>query len=410
MSKGNPISTAAVIMTAPKELQQLRRSIQLFRHEIVPAVRGWRCTLLILRCTANGEKTISPVEPGSDREDVQVLHQTAHDIAVWYQSGICRAVSTLKADAVVLLGENTPSSLTAVPDLLHALEKGADMAIGSRCLKGEECGSFLKLKTKMLLLLESIGTRLLLFFPTRMWFRVTDPTSGLMAFDSSLYTDQLKQYLELESGKRFFLTLLYGFVRTRARVKEVQVAVSPTAAGERRTSETLRWALRLRWRDLETKRFVRFGVVGFTGYVINASALEIFRHSRLSDSIARYFVHFPHLSRLTLLTSQSAWSAGLAAELAIVSNYLLNNFWTFSSHRIHKPLRFLGKLLQFNLTSFGGIVIQFLVVGAATQIFADTAAVRGVALVFAIVFLIIPYNWTIYNRLIWRVKGRRKKR
>ena len=65
---------------------------------------------------------------------------------------------------------------------------------------------------------------------------------------------------------------------------------------------------------------------------------------------------------------------------------------------------FLVKLLQFNLTSFGAIMIQFFVIGFATMIFKDTPAVREVSLIFAIAFLIIPYNWTIYNWLIWKVK------
>jgi hypothetical protein len=64
-------------------------------------------------------------------------------------------------------------------------------------------------------------------------------------------------------------------------------------------------------------------------------------------------------------------------------------------------------MFQFNLTSFGAVIIQFFVIGLATMVFGDTALVRGVALVFAIAFLIIPYNWTIYNRLIWRVKRRK---
>jgi putative flippase GtrA len=172
---------------------------------------------------------------------------------------------------------------------------------------------------------------------------------------------------------------------------------------------TLRRSLGLRWRDPETRRFVKFGTVGFTGYLINASALELFRNIRLSYVIAHFFSQFPTLSRFSLLTSQSAWSASLAAELAILSNYMLNNFWTFSSHKIKSPLRFIGKMLQFNLTSFGAVVMQFFVIGLATMLFEDTALVRGVALVFAVVFLIIPYNWTIYNRLIWRVKRRKGK-
>jgi putative flippase GtrA len=255
-------------------------------------------------------------------------------------------------------------------------------------------------------------TRIILFFPTKAWFRVTDPTTALRAYRVA-ENDPL--FAEIQSSKEApepVFDLAYRMIRQKRRVVEIPLDRDPSAPervrkGGAKSLHYLGAAFRLRWRDPETKRFVKFGVVGFTGYVINASALELFRNIRLSYSIASFFAQFPRLGGIALLTSQSAWSAGLAAELAILSNYLLNNFWTFSSHTIRSPWRFIGKMLQFNLTSFGAVIIQFLVIGLATILFGDTPAVRGVALVVAVVFLIVPYNWTVYNRLIWRVKKKR---
>ncbi len=49
----------------------------------------------------------------------------------------------------------------------------------------------------------------------------------------------------------------------------------------------------------------------------------------------------------------------LGAECAIISNYLLNNVWTFGDRRIHgwKHLRKFG---EFNAGSIGSVVIQYL--------------------------------------------------
>jgi dolichol-phosphate mannosyltransferase len=260
----------------------------------------------------------------------------------------------------------------------------------------------------------SLLVRITLFFPTKKWFRITDPMAGLRAMRTAVPVGEHSKCQEKTSGVHW-LNVLYQHANSGAGIVEwpLRCRSCPSAVsswGKAGFLHVLRSAFHLRWRDPETKRFVKFGVVGFIGYIINASALELFRHMTISSVIARFFMQFPILSRFELLTSQSAWSAGLAAELSIISNYLLNNFWTFSTHRIFSPWKFISRLLQFNLTSCGGIVIQFFVIGLATILLGDTPLIRGLALVFAIAFLIIPYNWTVYNRLIWRVKrfGRRR--
>lgn len=128
----------------------------------------------------------------------------------------------------------------------------------------------------------------------------------------------------------------------------------------------------------KSKRFLRFAIVGFIGYLVNAVGLEIFYRLGLSPGPA----------------------AALGAEFAIISNFTLNNFWTFAEKKISGLKNILWKFFHFNLTSAGAVVIQGVVVGLLARFFGDQW--RQIYLVIAIGFFVIPYNYTMYNLFIWR--------
>jgi len=137
--------------------------------------------------------------------------------------------------------------------------------------------------------------------------------------------------------------------------------------------------------------------------VVNALALELFARSGPAAALARAFTGVS--STFGFLSRASSWAAALAAELAILNNYLWNSAWTFRSYQARRWSRFLGNLAKFNLTSFGAILLQFVCVGLATFVVAETTAVRQVALVLTVALVIVPYNWLMYNRVVWKTQG-----
>ena len=375
------------------------------------AMETWEFPLIIANCTGGGRfsETIDILK--RQHPGIYVIQNDDHRCnGEIHQEAIDVAVHSLHADAVIVCQYPSLQSEAHNHTICEHIENGAQLVLGTRnkiegvyiSKHGTSLPLLCKIKSQLL--------RALYFLPTKAWFRASDPQTPLMAFQASLYNDASAALTNYKLGTNYLQFLMYTLVRSTAEVIEIPIhgvcekRIQGKALGQYTS------AFRIRWRDHETKRFIKFGFVGFTGYIVNAVSLELFRHTVLTLTIAQYFQQFPNLSRFALFSSQSAWSAGFAAEIAIISNYLLNNFWTFSTHKIKSSVKFIAKLLQFNLTSFGGIVIQFFVIGLATRLFSDTAVVRGVALIFAIVFLIIPYNWTMYNRLIWRVKGRNKKK
>ncbi len=85
-------------------------------------------------------------------------------------------------------------------------------------------------------------------------------------------------------------------------------------------------------------RIIKFAFVGAWGFVINTTVLVLgVRRFGLRPSIA----------------------APIGAELAIISNFILNNFWTFSDKTITPWEVIPVKFIQFNLFSLGATIIQF---------------------------------------------------
>ena len=150
------------------------------------------------------------------------------------------------------------------------------------------------------------------------------------------------------------------------------------------------------------QRFFKFAVVGFIGFLVNWIGIEVFRLMPFTENLASHFQKYNGTPFMMILATASSWSAAFGAELSIISNFTLNNIWTFKEKKISKFKDLIISFLKFNFTSFGAVLIQFAVIGFSVNIFGDTGLVRLLALVFAIGFIIIPYNYTMYNLFIWK--------
>lgn len=96
------------------------------------------------------------------------------------------------------------------------------------------------------------------------------------------------------------------------------------------------------------EHFLKFLVVGSIGFLINTTVLIIgVKRFNLRPSIA----------------------GPIGAELAIISNFVLNNFWTFSDRSITSWSVLPVKFITFNILSLGSAVIQFIFLKTGELIF-----------------------------------------
>jgi putative flippase GtrA len=175
--------------------------------------------------------------------------------------------------------------------------------------------------------------------------------------------------------------LMYQSIKNSKKVVEVPLEFKPRVTDKSKfnTKEmlsTFKVAIILGIRD--KVRLIKFGTVGFAGYLVNASTLWLFTK--------------------WLFPGPLAW--GLSTELAIINNFVFNNVWTFKAEKISGIGSLLKKFIQFNATSLGALMIQVVFGSISDWIFGSQY--RQLALPFIILFLVLPYNYFMYNAVIWK--------
>ncbi|MCB1320254.1 MAG: GtrA family protein [Leptospiraceae bacterium] len=320
-------------------------------------------------------------------------------------------------DALIVLMSDVDAPARCITAVLDALDEGVDALAISRWNEHEQGALMQRIK--------NLSLRLLFFFPFRLFFRITDPLSRSFALRGIHVGPGLAALTENLHHVGFAAQVLTFRNNQGERIRTLQISVVPGAKGAPTavnagsglqkvpigTTGRVRWwrelmqifwaTIRIRRIDQQTRRFVKFGIVGSVGFLVNSISLEIFARVALLDELAAAFQQYAENPVVGVIATRAAWAAACAAELAVISNFLLNNIWTFRHQQIRGFFRVVSQFLKFNLTSIGGVVIQFFVIGAATLFIRDSALVRQLALVFSIIFLIIPYNWTVYNAFIW---------
>jgi len=89
-----------------------------------------------------------------------------------------------------------------------------------------------------------------------------------------------------------------------------------------------------------TLRFIKFCAVGSSGVVVNLLFLFIFAD---------------------LLEIHTNVSSALAIFVSTLSNFAVNELWTFSDKRLNAARNLFLRLVKFNLVSLGGGLIQWMV-------------------------------------------------
>ena len=308
-----------------------------------------------------------------------IIEKEKRGLGMAYVTGFKYALTKIKADAVMEMDADFQHPPRFVKPMVEAYLAGAEYVIGSRYIKGGSVPDDWAFTRKAISFFGNLFIRLVLLKP-----KLHDLTTGFRLTSKEVLKDiDLDNLME---PKRFAykVDLLYQSVKNSSKTVEVPLAFANRTEEKSKFSTkemiaTFKVAIILGIKD--KIRFLKFATVGFIGYAINAIGIEVF-------------------SRVFGFTAN--WSAGSAAELSIISNFLFNNFWTFSDKRPNSLSKLIMKFLQFNFTSLGAIVVQFIVVGGAAHFFGDTTLVRQLALVISIAFIIVPMNYAIYNLIIWK--------
>jgi len=300
------------------------------------------------------------------------------------------AVENLGADVIIPNDADMSFDPYKIPELLAKIEEGYDVVVASRHV-GEGGTEGWSLFRKLNHWFSNI------FFATYVAGikEVKDHNGNFKAIRVKGVLDQidLDKLLEKIKIRGFVIQtyILYELSKHTKKFAEVSVVFKFRTRGEAKIGKKY---LKSYLRDVfeymklcflmrleRSAQFFKFCVVGFIGYLVNASALYLFAD---------------------VLKFSEPLSWGLSTELAIISNFTWNNLWTFAQRKFTKPMDIAKKFLQFNFTSAGALVIQTVAGSLGVEIFGPQY--RQILLPIIIVFLVIPYNYFMYTRVIWRKK------
>jgi dolichol-phosphate mannosyltransferase len=227
-----------------------------------------------------------------------------------------------------------------IPDLYRETGR-ADIVVASRYVEG---GGMEKWT-----LTREVISRVAKIIPRFLFAKlrnVKDPLSGFF-----LFRKKVIEGIDLNPiGYKILLEILVK--GNHNRVVEVPYVFKGRERGKSSFNKTeqinyLRHLWRLMRSQRETERFVKFCLVGLSGVLVNLGLLTL-----LTEAADLHYVI----------------SGAIAIEASILSNFILNELWTFRDRRVFTPNRFVHRLLKFNLISLVGLGIQLGLLALLTEV------------------------------------------
>jgi dolichol-phosphate mannosyltransferase len=256
-----------------------------------------------------------------------------------------------------------------LPDLVRAIENGADMAIGSRYIPGGGCPNWdmtRKIVSKVALMVSH-----LLLPSTR---AVKDPLAGFFMFR--------RENIDIAKLKPIGYKISLEIMLTGSfkNIVEVPYVFEERSAGQSKLRpqqqiDYLKHLFSLMARTGELAMFLKFVAVGLSGVVVNEGAYWL-------------------LTRYGGLAAYDYWAVVIGIEVSIITNFILNDSFTFAGRRRGKS--FIGRLLKFNLICVVGAGIQWGLFMLFTRVFGVYDLLSnfiGIVVAFLWNYL-VNRNWT----------------
>jgi dolichol-phosphate mannosyltransferase len=257
-------------------------------------------------------------------------------------SAVVDGIGYTSGQLVVVMDADLQHPPEVIPDLIRETEGNVDVVIASRYVAGGGCQGWGL--TRRIISKGAIFLAHMLLPATRC---IKDPMSGFFMFNRQVVADARL----MPTGYKILLEIL---IEGKFQgVAEVPYIFGSRSGGEsklnaRQQIDYLRHVYSLMKRKGELLRFLKFCLVGGSGVLVNMGLLWLLTE----------FAGFPYLV-----------SAAVSIESSIISNFVLNNYFTFGDRRLAGARIFLERLLKFNVVSLFGLGINLGVLYLFTDVF-----------------------------------------
>lgn len=374
---------AVIVIPTYNEKGNIERLIEVLEEKIFPSIKNDQMAILV--ADDSSPDGTSEIVKGLMKKykNLDLIVGKKEGLGAAYTRGMTYAIEKMDADILFEMDADFFHDPTKVPEFLEEIRKGNDLVIGTRYSMGGSIPKDWGIHRKFLSIYGNMFIRLL--FGKR---GVNDWTGGYRALRKEVFLKE-KSKLGKFTGYTFQVGSLYNVIKDGFKVSEVPFIAKDRTLGKSKIPgletivKTLIFVIKVRFLELIFGTFGKFLVVGGTGFILQ---LIVYR----------------------FLISATTFPLGLAnllsAQLAIFSNYNLNNLWTFKKDKAKNFSNYLVKMLGFFASSnVGVIIIQSGFIQLGEYLFGREYPLPYVYFVLATGILLV-YNFTMYRFVIWRKK------
>jgi len=292
-------------------------------------------------------------------------------------TAVIRGWQAARGDVLGVIDADLQHPTELLLKLWGEIARGGDMAVASRHVEGGGVSDWSLIRRILSRGAQTLG---LIILPEVIG-RVSDPMSGYFMVRRQCIAGRTMSPV----GYKILIEVL-----ARGRVPwigEVGYVFQERQEGESKVTwkqyvDYLRHLIRLRFSLGPIARFFRFGLVGFSGVFV--------------DMAVFYLLHDP-----SMLGWRLTRSAAISGEVAIINNFLWNDFWTFGDIASRQPgkRQRLKRLLKFNIICLTGLVLNVTIVNILFNIF----HVNEYAAKLIAIAIVTVWNFWLNFKLSWRV-------
>jgi dolichol-phosphate mannosyltransferase len=287
-------------------------------------------------------------------------------------SGACiEGILASSAPYAAVIDADLQHDETQLPTMLALLEDGETaLVVGSRYIEGGNADSFNRQRAGASALATEVAKRVL-------GVKIADPMSGFFMIRRDRF-EALAPQLSTQGFK--ILLDVVATARGELAAKEIPYTFGSRLHGESKLDsmvalDFLGLVLAKLTNDAVSLRFLLFAMVGSTGLVVHFAALYA--------ALEFLYLDFPQ-------------AQGVAAFLAMTSNFLLNNFLTYRDQRL-KGVAVLRGLLVFYLVCSVGLLAN---VGVAFSVY-DQEPIWWLAGAAGALMGVV-WNYAMSGLFVWR--------
>lgn len=366
-----------VVIPTYNEEGNIERLIEILENDIFPNIKNHKMSILVADDSSPDGTADIVREYMKKFDNIDISVGKKEGLGAAYIRGMTYAIETMNADVMFEMDADLFHDPAKIPEFLEKIDQGFDFIVGTRYSQGGSIPADWGMHRKIMSVYGNKFIRLL--FGRK---EIHDWTGGYRAIKKEVFLRE-KPKLDKFTGYTFQVGFLYNAVLDGFKVAEVAFVAKDRTKGKSKIPgietiiKTLMFVITVR---LVHGSFGKFLIVGGIGFFLQLFVYRLLINSTLPLGVSNQ----------------------LSAQLAIFSNYNLNNLWTFKKEKSSSPVSYLKKMAAFFATSNTGVFfIQSGLIQLGEILFGREFPLPYVYFVLATGVLLI-YNFTMYRFVIWR--------